>query len=88
VRAFEPLTGKVIWTFTARSRIDSSPVVVDQRVFFGAADGRLYALDLASGKEVWQYEAGGGFAGSAGIADNRLVIANDEGTVFCFGARP
>ena len=54
----------------------------------GAADGRLYALDLATGKSVWEYEAGGGFNGSPAIADGRLVIASDDGHVYCFGKKP
>jgi hypothetical protein len=29
----------------------------------------------------------GGFAGSPAIADGKLVIANDEGTIFCLGAK-
>lgn len=87
VRAFEPMSDKEKWRFTARQRIDASPVVVGERVFVAVADGRLYALNVADGKEVWKFEGGGGFAGSPAIADGKLVIANDEGTIFCFGAK-
>ena len=34
--------------------VDSSPVVVGDRVFFGSQDGRVYGLDRKSGKEVWR----------------------------------
>jgi outer membrane protein assembly factor BamB len=44
-------------------------------------------LGLADGKERWKYEAGGGFTSSPAVADGKLVIANDDGTIYCFGAK-
>jgi len=87
VHALNPKTGEELWSFAAKSRFDSSPVIVGDRVFAAAADGRLYALDLKSGKELWQYESGGGYTGSPAVADGRLVIANDDGVVYCFGEK-
>ena len=88
LHAFAADTGETLWTFSARQRIDSSPVIVGDRVFFGVADGRLYAVQLSTGEQLWEYEAGGGFAGSAAVAEQRLVIASDDGIVYCFGKRP
>ena len=50
-----------------------------------AADGRIYGLNVNDGKKVWEYEAGDGFTGSPAVADGKLVIASDDGVVFCFG---
>jgi outer membrane protein assembly factor BamB len=60
-------------------------VIVGSRVFAAAADGRLYALELQTGKLLWEHQAAGGFAGSPAVAANRLVIASDQGVVYCFG---
>jgi len=46
--------GKPLWTFTTRARVDSSPAIAGGRVFVGSNDGRVYGLDLASGKKVWE----------------------------------
>ena len=62
-------------------------MIVGSRVFVGAADGRLYALDLKDGKQMWEYQATGGFTGSPAVADGKLVIATDRGVVYCFGAK-
>ena len=86
LHCFEPMSDKEKWRFTTRRAIDGSPVVVGDRVFVGSTDGRLYALNLADGKELWTSEAGGGFTGSPAVADGKLFIANDRGIVFCFGA--
>ena len=38
-------TGKAVWTFTTRARVDSSPIVAGNRVYIGGNDGKLYVLD-------------------------------------------
>ena len=87
IYALHPQTGKELWTFPTKRRVDSSPVIVGNRAFVGSSDGRLYALNLADGKKQWEYETGGGFTGSPAVADQRLVIANDDGVVYCFGSK-
>ena len=71
--------------FSAQARVDGSPVVAGQRVYIGAANGRLFALHLNTGKVAWEYETGGEIVASPAVADGRLVIANTDGTIYCFG---
>jgi outer membrane protein assembly factor BamB len=87
VVALDPKTGTEIWKYEARHRVDSSPVVSGNRVYFGCADGRLIALDMKTGEKVWEYEAGGQFNASPAIGNGRLVIGNTDGTLYCFGAK-
>ena len=84
--ALNKADGELAWSFTAKKRIDSSPVIAGQRVYFGTSAGRVYALDLKSGEELWNYETGGGFGASPAIAEGKLVISSDEGIVYCFAA--
>ncbi|HEY1065573.1 MAG TPA: PQQ-binding-like beta-propeller repeat protein, partial [Pirellulales bacterium] len=74
-------------SFSAKGRIDGSPVIVGDRAYIGSDDGRLYGLSVATGEKVWEYEAGGKFASSPAVVDGRLVIGNDDGKLYCFGAR-
>jgi outer membrane protein assembly factor BamB len=62
-------------------------VVVGERVFFGSGDGRLYALDRKTGEKSWYYEAGGQFTASPAVAAGRMVIGNQDGTLYCFGEK-
>ena len=87
LQALNPANGEPVWEYAAKRRIDSSPVVVGDRVFFGAGDGRLYCVGLARGNLLWSHEAGGSFTGSPAVAEGHLVIANDDGVVYCFGER-
>ena len=84
-RHLPPRPADVLWTFPTKQRVDSSPVIVGQRVFVASADGRFYALDLQSGEELWQYRSGRRLYRLARRGGRRLVIANDEGLVYCFG---
>jgi outer membrane protein assembly factor BamB len=46
-------TGAKIWDFPTRSHTESSPCVVDGKVYFGAGDDGLYCVDAADGKPAW-----------------------------------
>jgi outer membrane protein assembly factor BamB len=54
VRALDAGAGTPLWRFTAGGRVDSPPTVHGSFVLFGAADGRVYCLRLADGREVWR----------------------------------
>ena len=41
-----------MWTFATRGKVDSSPVIVGDKVVVGSDDGRLYMVSLKDGKEL------------------------------------
>ena len=86
VHAINALTGKAIWTFTTRARVESSPVIAGERVYIGSNDGRLYVLNLATGAKLWEFNAGGAISASPALAAGRLVIGDQQGRIYCFGA--
>ena len=55
--AFAAGTGEPLWRFIPGGRIDSSPAIYKGLVYFGATDGFVYCLDLASGALRWKYQA-------------------------------
>ncbi len=87
VHGLDPQTGKALWTFATKAKIDSSPVIAGERVFFGATSGEIYALDLNSGKVVWQFETGSSIITSPAIANGKLVIGTLDGMLYCFGEK-
>jgi len=42
-------------------------------------------VDILSGEDKWQYEAGGAFLASPAVAEGKLIIGNEDGTLYCFG---
>jgi len=79
------LTGKGIWNFATRARVESSPAIADGRVFVGSNDGRFYVLNLSNGNKVWEFNAGAPLSASPAIAKGRIVIGSQDGRLYCFG---
>lgn len=95
-RAVEALSltdGTRAWRHPTRGKVDASPVVVTAQpagggprsvAVFADAAGRVAAVDAANGETAWEFDAGGGFSAGAAVAAGRVVIASDDGTVWCF----
>ena len=54
-------------------------------VFVDSNDGRVYGLDLASGNNVWEYEAASPVTSSPAVVKGKVVVATADGQVICFG---
>ncbi len=89
VYALNPADGQELWPAPARtrSRVEASPVIAGQRAIIATSRGRLLLLNLTDGKEAWHYEAGGSFLAPPAVVDGKLLIANDDGTLYCFGEK-
>lgn len=87
LQALDRKTGKPLWAFVTKGRIDSSPVVVGSRVYVGSYDGNLYAVELATGREVWRFETGAPISASPAVARGVLVVGTEDGVVYCFDGR-
>src|SRR5690606_33997911 len=62
-RSFPPPL-EVAWTYDAPDGIDSTAIIVDGTVYFGELNGKFHAVDLATGKGKWVYQAGLGVLAS------------------------
>jgi outer membrane protein assembly factor BamB len=56
----------VLWSFAGDGQLVTSPVVVNQYVFVGASSGHLYAVDAASGQQLWVQDLGAPIPAGAG----------------------
>jgi polyvinyl alcohol dehydrogenase (cytochrome) len=65
-----------------------TPAVVDGRVYVGAADGSVYALEAATGCTYWIYSAAAGVRVSPIVSDNRrsVYFGDLKGNVYAVSA--
>jgi outer membrane protein assembly factor BamB len=82
-------TGAVRWTYRARGPIHTQPVVHGGLVYITSSEGRVYGLDLRTGKWVWQYEReipeGFAIRGSSGVlpVGTRVFVGFPDGYLAC-----
>lgn len=84
VHALSPETGKSLWIYTAKSRIESSPVIVGKRAFLGTTRGTFIALDVSTGELVWEFATGSSIVASPSVADGKIYIGTEGGILYCF----
>jgi outer membrane protein assembly factor BamB len=87
VHALEPATGVVKWTYSVRSKIESSPVIVGEKVVLATSGGNILILRLDDGQLLWEFESGSSTVASPAVAANRIVIGTDDGVLYCFGEK-
>lgn len=57
VSAFDAVSGKARWSFTAGGRIDTPPTIHKGLVIFGSANGWVYCLRESDGQLAWRRRA-------------------------------
>lgn len=78
----------VLWKIKADdSFFDATAVIDDGVVFIGDVDRRFYAIDLASGKELWTFDVEIGFTAAAAVRDGRVYVGDSDGVFYCLNAQ-
>jgi outer membrane protein assembly factor BamB len=93
--ALDAASGRPRWTFTVdgaaddpadfgfdRCAVVSSPAVAGRLVLFGSRDGNLYALDRATGREVWRSSHGTSWVITSPAAHEGTVYAGSSDGAF------
>jgi len=79
------VNGVQAWEYRAAAAITAGPVFAGDLLIFGAADGRLIALDQA-GKLVWEFAAKGAITADPAEADGRIYFGTEERFLCCLNA--
>jgi outer membrane protein assembly factor BamB len=86
VVAMNARTGRVLWRHrTAPS--ESSPLVVNGVLYYGAWDGKVYALDLRTRKLRWATQTDTEIDSSAAYHRGTIFIGTNGGHVYALDAR-
>ncbi|MBL05427.1 MAG: hypothetical protein CMJ99_07315 [Planctomycetes bacterium] len=69
VCSLDAKTGKILWEYTAGGRIDTPPTIYRGGVYFGSADGWVYALREKDGELAWRFR---------GAPDDRRILVRGQ----------
>lgn len=64
---------------------ESWPATANNVVYIGARDNKLRAFDLATRREIWQFETDGWIDSSPAVAGGMLYIGSRDGHIYAFG---
>ncbi|MDD4875905.1 MAG: PQQ-binding-like beta-propeller repeat protein [Dehalococcoidales bacterium] len=78
--------GVIKWTFSVDIPIKSSPVIVDDIVYFGAQDSKFYALNAVTGDKLWEYNTGGWIESSAAVVNGVVYFGSNDGKLYALDA--
>ena len=78
--------GQVQWTFPTGGAVESSPAIVDGIVYFGSQDGKIYAVDAASGSEKWEFQTESFVQSSPTVVDGVLYVGSNDGRMLALDA--
>lgn len=91
IHALNALTGAHLWAFSgAGAGYDTNPLVVDDKVFAGNRDGKMYAIGAHNtaqqGQLVWQHQTGGAIHFSAAYSNGRIYFAASDNFAYALDA--
>ena len=77
---------KLLWSFNTEAWLISSPVMGRGRVYIGSTNGKVYALNLADGKQQWEFDLGDDIEASPLLLGDSIYIGSLSGDLFCLDA--
>ena len=84
--ALDARTGRTLWRFRA-GVVETPPLLVEGRVYFGSWDNRVYALDARSGRLDWSFATGGRIKGGIAFAGRTVFAGSYDGNVYALDSR-
>ncbi len=91
VLAFNPGDGSLLWRVKVDGAVRSAPSAMPERVYVVSVDNETFALDAATGKQIWTHQGLAettGLLGAASPAANRDIVlpAYSSGEVYALQA--
>jgi outer membrane protein assembly factor BamB len=80
--AFSAGHGQIRWQRTIGPS-ESSPLLVDARIYVGDWNGDVWAFNANHGQVVWHKHLGGAIKGAIAYAGGRLYVGSYDGHVYC-----
>ncbi len=77
--------GKVRWRFSLGPS-ETSPLVVDGRVYVGDWRGRIYSLDGRTGRMLWTFQTDGEVKGALAYANGNVYVGSYDHHVYALDA--
>lgn len=80
--------GRLLWRVVCNGAISSAPLYRPEsgRVYFGADDGKMYAVNAKTGQVVWSYNTQGTIEHSPAFSQGLLLFTTSENRIYALEA--
>jgi eukaryotic-like serine/threonine-protein kinase len=75
-------TGEAQAHVVAPEAIITSPALSGNTIYFGCADGALYAVNLHNWQPKWRFQTDGAVNSSPSIAEDLICFGSDDGNLY------
>jgi outer membrane protein assembly factor BamB len=76
---------QLLWSIKVEGgAFESTPAIADGVVYVADMDGKLSALNLTDGKEIWHHKIDGGYIASPSVRGELLYIGDIDGKFYAF----
>jgi len=83
--ALDASTGEEVWRFDSELPLGHSPTVINNTVYVGSYDHKVYAFDAETGSIKWiSQEALAGFSTNPLVINGRVYLGNRDGYFYAF----
>ena len=84
--ALDLVTGKIQWR-RSYGDIEMTPLISDNRIYFGTPSGQFFCVDKGTGNQLWKFEIPSnirlkGIRSSPAGADSTVVFGGEDGVVY------
>jgi eukaryotic-like serine/threonine-protein kinase len=69
---------RVLWTFDCEDEVRGSPAYDEGKIYIGALDNNLYAIDAVNGSFIWKYPTQGAIVGKPVIKERFLYLGSED----------
>ena len=87
IQAFKRKNGKRVWDYKINNGVSSPIEVVDGTIYFGAADGFVYALKAQTGQLIWKFFTGSENIGAPVVQRERVYFVSANQKIYSLSAK-
>ena len=84
LRAFDPATGELRWSFEVDEAFAAAPLMTPERVYIGSMAGKVYGVDRATGEVLWEHRLRGRVKSALAARDGFLIVLSEPHFVYLF----
>jgi outer membrane protein assembly factor BamB/PKD repeat protein len=81
-----PDTNNLLWNYTTGGSVWSSPTVVNDKVYVGSIDNKVYCLNATTGSLIWNYITGNSVRSSPAVFDGKVYFGSTDREIYCLNA--